>query len=105
MRPLLDWQERYLREREAIQDNRSPVAQQAQQRIRQQRERDASLSRDVKRACEEREIFLKFAQTAPPHIERVSIESCPPPEPDILCVCDSRPCYFELATISTSVAA
>lgn len=47
----------------------------------------------------EREVFLEFARAATLPIEPASVESRPPREPDIRCLLDNEPVYFELGRL------
>ncbi len=59
-------------------------------------------TRPEKQARAEVEVSRQFGTAiGAPQIDMTSIESKSPPEPDILCVVDSNPRYFELQRITT----
>jgi hypothetical protein len=51
------------------------------------------------KAQHERSLFLEFARAARLQVEEPSVEVRQPPEPDIRCICEGQPVYFELARL------
>jgi hypothetical protein len=51
------------------------------------------------KASHERSVFLDFAVAASIQVDEASVEIRNPPEPDIRCICDGQPAYFELGRL------
>ena len=47
----------------------------------------------------ERQVFLEFAEAARLGVDADSISACEPPQPDIRCLVNGTPTYFELARL------
>jgi hypothetical protein len=59
-----------------------------------------ALTSDQRKLWNERWNFRNFAKVAPLDIDARTIESCCPPEPDILCRISGKAHYFELAEVT-----
>ena len=51
------------------------------------------------KAQHERSVFLDFARAANLCVDEASVEARNPPEPDIWCICEGQPAYFELGRL------
>jgi hypothetical protein len=56
-------------------------------------------TRDELKAAHERQVFAEFCRSADLRVDPSSIESRPQGEPDIRCVLDGAPTYFELGRL------
>lgn len=54
---------------------------------------------DKKRKNHEQQVFREFVEAERLNVDQSTIECRQPPEPDILCICNGSPVYFELGRI------